>query len=107
LFQGMGDRSGEADTLNSLGEVLIATGQLDGAHTRHAAAFELARPIGDKYQQARALGGLGRAYHAAGDQDQARQHWQQALELFTELGVPEADEVRGHLAAEREVTAAG
>jgi DNA-binding SARP family transcriptional activator/tetratricopeptide (TPR) repeat protein len=107
LFQEMGDRSGEADALNSLGEVLIATGQLDGAHTRHAAAFELARPIGDKYQQARALGGLGSAYHAGGDQDQARRYWRQALSLFTELGVPEADEVRAHLAAERTVTAAG
>ncbi len=107
LFQEMGDRSGEADTLNGLGEVLIATGQLDGAHTSHAAAFGLARPIGDKYQQARALAGLGRAYHAAGDEDQARQHGQQALELFTELGVPEADEVRAHLAAERKATAAG
>jgi hypothetical protein len=30
---------------------------------------------------------------------QARRHWQQALELFTELGTPEAGQVRAQLAA--------
>jgi hypothetical protein len=30
---------------------------------------------------------------------QARHHWPQALTLYTELGAPEADQVRAQLAA--------
>ena len=97
LFREIGDRSGEADALNSLGEVLIATGQFNEAHTRHAAALDLADPIGDKYEQARAHDGLGHACHATGDRDQGRRHWQEALELYISLGVPEADRVRVQL----------
>jgi len=97
LFQEIGDRSGEADALNSLGEVLIATGQFNEAHTRHAAALDIADPIGDKYEQARAHNGLGHACHATGERDQGRRHWQEALKLYTMLGVPEAHLVRVQL----------
>ena len=34
---------------------------------------------------------------ALGDEDRARDHYEQALALYTELGVPEADEVRAEL----------
>ncbi len=57
----------------------------------------LASQIGNRYQQARAYDGLARACHAAGDPAQARQHWQQALALYTDLGVPEAGQVRARL----------
>jgi DNA-binding SARP family transcriptional activator/Tfp pilus assembly protein PilF len=97
LSREIGDRSGEADALNSLGDVLIAARQPDDARTRYTAALGLAEPIGDKYQQARAHSGLGHAYHAAGERDQARSYWQRALSLFSELGCPEADQVRAHL----------
>jgi hypothetical protein len=32
LFRGLGDRKGEADALDSLGEVLLATGDSEGAN---------------------------------------------------------------------------
>jgi DNA-binding SARP family transcriptional activator/Tfp pilus assembly protein PilF len=97
LFREIGDRSGEADALNSLGEVLIATSRFNEAHARHTAALDLADPIGDKYEQARAHNGLGHACHASGQRDQGRRHWHTALELYTSLGVPEADGVRVQL----------
>ena len=53
----------------------------------------------DRYQQARAHAGLGHAHHATGKHGRARQHWQHALGLYTDLGVPEAGDVRAHLAA--------
>jgi hypothetical protein len=34
-----------------------------------------------------------------GDLRQARRHWREALSLYTELGAPEAEEVRAKLAA--------
>jgi tetratricopeptide (TPR) repeat protein len=94
-----GSRSGEADALNSLGGVMLATGQFDHARAEYAAALDLAVRTGDKYQQARAHRSLAQACHADCDPDQARRHWQQALALFTELGTPEADQVRAELAA--------
>jgi DNA-binding SARP family transcriptional activator/Tfp pilus assembly protein PilF len=99
LSREIGNQSGEADALNSLGEVLLATGEPDHARDEHAAALRLAAQAGDRYQQARAHHGLGQACHAVRDAAQARRHEQQALALFTELGTPEADQVRAQLAA--------
>ena len=39
------------------------------------------------------------AAHADGDSGEARRHGKQALDLFTELGTPEAERVRAQLAA--------
>jgi hypothetical protein len=33
------------------------------------------------------------------DLTRAREHWQQALAIYTELGSPEADEIRARLGA--------
>jgi tetratricopeptide (TPR) repeat protein len=99
LYRELRSRSGQADALNSLGEVLLATGQLNQAQAEYAAALDLAAQAGEKYQQARAHSGLGQACHAEGDPSGARRNWQRALDLFTELGTPEAGQVRAQLAA--------
>ncbi len=98
LFREIGDPGGEALALNGLGEALLAVGQPAQAGTKHATALDLASRAGDKPERARAHDGLGHAYHAAGDDEQAREHWQQALTLYTELGVPEAEQIRAQLA---------
>jgi DNA-binding SARP family transcriptional activator/uncharacterized protein HemY len=98
LYQEISDRSGEADALNSLGEALLAAGQPSHARDRHATVREIASDIGDTYQQARAYNGLACAHHALARPDQARDHWEQALALYSQLGVPEADHVRARLA---------
>jgi DNA-binding SARP family transcriptional activator/Tfp pilus assembly protein PilF len=92
-----GERASEAQALNGLGEIFLATGQPGHARTQHAAALALARQTDDQYQQARALHGLGTACHTIGEPGQARSYWQQALTLYTELGTPEADQVRAQL----------
>ena len=97
LARESGNRDDEADALNGLGEVLLGTGQPGRARVHHAAALDLAAQIGGNYQQARAHDGLGRGFHATGDDSQARDHWQQALTLYTDLGAPEADQVRAQL----------
>jgi DNA-binding SARP family transcriptional activator/Tfp pilus assembly protein PilF len=98
LFREFGDRSGEADALNGIGAILLAIGRTEDARVHHDTALSLASHIGDLDQQARAHDGLGHACHAAGDLDEAHRHWQQALAIYTELGVPEADQVRAQLA---------
>jgi tetratricopeptide (TPR) repeat protein len=98
VFRETGDRDGEAEALNRMGETLHTTGQSGQARAQHAAALALAVETGDQYQQARAHTGLAHTRHAAGEHGLARQHWQHALTLYTDLGVPDADDVRAHLA---------
>jgi hypothetical protein len=47
--------------------------------------------------QARAHNGLGYADHATGHPGPARSHWRAALDLYTELGAPEAGQVKAQL----------
>lgn len=98
LFREIGDRYCEATALSSLGETHHAVGQFDGARIQHTAALMLATEIDHRYEQARAHNGLAHTHHAAGDRDRARQHWREAFTLYTDLGVPEADDVRALLA---------
>jgi tetratricopeptide (TPR) repeat protein len=100
----IGDQTSEAVALNGLGEVLLATGHCQDARTRQAAALCLAIQVGDRHQQARAHHGLGRACLDLGDLGEARHHWQLALTLYTEIGAPDADQVRGHLDSAVEVS---
>src|SRR6266545_2988854 len=98
LFRDLGDLCGEAEALNGLGEVLLADGQADQARTHHTGALTLARAVGDRYEHARAHNGIAHTHHTTGEADHARRHWQHALAIYTDLDVPEADQVRTHLA---------
>jgi tetratricopeptide (TPR) repeat protein len=95
----IGDRGQETDALNGLGDVLCRTGDADKARAHHAAALRIASEADSPREQARAHSGLARACQAAGDPVQARHHWQEALDRYTAIGAPEADEVRARLAA--------
>jgi tetratricopeptide (TPR) repeat protein len=95
LGRRIGDADVETATLNDLGLVQRLAGRDGSDH--HRAARAGATRTGDRYQQARALDGLAAAARAAGEVEQARQWWREALELFADLGVPEAGDVRGEL----------
>ena len=101
LFRETGDRTGEAEALNGVGGVLLSTGGVDEARAEYTAALTLASQIGDAYEQARAHNGLGAALEAAGDDVLAQHHRRRALDLYAELGAPEADDVRAQLAGSR------
>ncbi len=97
LSREAGARSSETDALHLLGEVSLATGDHRQACIHHSGALALASQAGDMHLQARAHDGLARAREAHGDAQQARHHWQQALTYYTQLGAPEADQVRARL----------
>jgi tetratricopeptide (TPR) repeat protein len=101
LYREIGYPTGEASALNNLGEIRRVTGALREAHIQHTAALALAGYIGDRYEQARAHNGLAHAHHASSDSEQARHHWQKALTLYSALGIPDADDIRAHLAHTR------
>ncbi len=99
LFREMGAQHSEARALNRVGETLVATRQPDQAFAHHTAALTLATLVGDRYEQARAHNGLAHTHQATGDLDQARHHWHHALALYTDLGVPDTDDIHTYLTA--------
>ncbi len=94
LCREIGDPGGEAETLNAAGENLLATGLPSQALSYHDTALALARRTGDRYQEARAQHGLASACSATGQDGAGHEHWQQALDGYTALGVPEAEQLR-------------
>jgi tetratricopeptide (TPR) repeat protein len=98
IFHETGDRDGEASAHNGLGEAAHAAGHPADALHHHTAAHTIATDIGSREQQARADTGLGHAHRAQGNPALAREHFGHALTLCVELGMPEADEIRTHLA---------
>ncbi|WP_203903822.1 tetratricopeptide repeat protein [Virgisporangium aliadipatigenens] len=100
-FRDTGNRYGEAWALNGLGEAAYTAGRHTAAITHHTAAHTIAVDTSDREQQARAHTGLGHAHHTLGNRAPAREHYQHALALYTDLGLPEADQVRVHLSALR------
>jgi tetratricopeptide (TPR) repeat protein/DNA-binding XRE family transcriptional regulator len=93
------DLFGEAEALNGLGEAYSAASVPGQARTAHSRALDLAGQTGDRFEQARAHAGLARSHQAAGDSARALHHWHEALALYTELGTPEADQIRAQISA--------
>jgi DNA-binding SARP family transcriptional activator/tetratricopeptide (TPR) repeat protein len=93
-----GDQHGETTALRTLAEALHGAGQSAAARAELAVALRLAAETGNTHQEASGHRDLAESHHRAGGQEQARHHWEQALILYTQLGAPEADEVRSRLA---------
>ncbi|WP_027343095.1 tetratricopeptide repeat protein [Hamadaea tsunoensis] len=99
VFRTTGERYGEAWALNGLGEAARTAGRPGDALAHHAEAHLVAAEAGDRDQQARAHAGLGHAHRDLGDPALARHHYRLALALYTDLGTPEAEQIRPHLDA--------
>jgi DNA-binding SARP family transcriptional activator/tetratricopeptide (TPR) repeat protein len=90
---------GEIWALRSLAEALTGAGQADAARAELIAALRLAAEAGNTYQEASAHRDVANSYHSAGSTSLAREHWLRSLAIFTEIGAPEADQVRAELDA--------
>lgn len=87
----------EAESLNALAEAARSMGDLARAAAEHDSALTLAREFSYRPEQARAHDGLAHVHRDLGHIDLARDHARQALDLYTALAVPEADEIRTFL----------
>jgi tetratricopeptide (TPR) repeat protein len=85
IHRGIGDRNGQAGTLNELGALYRIRGDPAEATACHEQALALAREIGSRWHEANALAGLARAGLAAG-RAQARAGLWQAQEIFQRIG---------------------
>lgn len=97
LFQAASDRGEEPFALNGLGEAAQAAGKPADALRHHAGALSITLDTGNREQQARAHAGIGRACEALGQPARAREHFRDALRIYTELGYPEANDIRARL----------
>lgn len=85
------------EVLNHLGAARLATNAPDLACSWHTDALARARATGDRYEEARALEGIGGVHHATGDTACAVESWREALTLYRQMGLREADRVAGLL----------
>jgi DNA-binding SARP family transcriptional activator/TolA-binding protein len=99
-YRETGYQSGEIETLRRLAQALHSVGQPAAARAELETALRLAAETSNTYQQASAHRDLAESHHAVGEDEPARRHWQQALTLYSQLGAPEADQVRSRLSAE-------
>jgi DNA-binding SARP family transcriptional activator/Flp pilus assembly protein TadD len=89
LNREIGDVRAECKVLNDLGCTHLAAGQRACAEAYHRQALDLAHAIHDLYQRAQAHEGIGEATLTTAP-DTAHHHLQEALTIYTRLGLPQA-----------------
>lgn len=90
----MGDERAMGMTRHGLGVALHGLGRPGAAAEEIRRAHTRFRQVGDRLWEAHALTGLGRALTSLGDHAQAQACWRQSLARYTELGTPEASDIR-------------
>lgn len=99
LANRIGSREGALAANNDLAATLLAAGHPADAVSRLRQSLDTATAADSRYELARAHNGLADALAATGDPVAARAHWQSAHAAYTEMGVPEAADVRDRLAS--------
>ena len=94
LFADLGNRLGQAEALNRLGELATRTADTPQARERHAQALAIARDLGAPLEEARALEGLGQSHLQDASPSQAAVHLRQALAIYQRIGAPAARRVQ-------------
>jgi len=90
-------RLAEMDVLVTLGRVQLDTGDVSSALDCAMKAASLGETSGQRLAHARAMHLAGDALQVNGSAEEARKHWKVALDLFVEIGTPEAEVVRSQL----------
>jgi tetratricopeptide (TPR) repeat protein len=94
LNRNVGGRLGQAETLNSLGELSSRTAASQQARDHHAQALAIARKLGTPLEEARALEGIGRSHLRDDHASEGTACLRQALAIYQRIGSPSARRVR-------------
>lgn len=97
IFRDSRQRLWEGMSLFRLAEVEIASGQPAQAAQYAELALTVLRGIGGEWRRGNVLTVLGRALAGIGQTGRAQVCWNEALDIYDELGSPEADGVRSLL----------
>lgn len=85
IYRRLGDKKGVAASLNSLGALKYAVGEMDQAIALTKESLLLKRELGDRKSIASSLNNLGEMTHTAGDLSGAQALFEECLELDEEL----------------------
>lgn len=99
LAESSANRVARSKVLLELAPLYLSLGAPDDAEECARLALALSQPAAQRLNIARAEHVLGTVAALAGDPAEAREHWTRALEVFTETGAGEADDVRARLGA--------
>jgi tetratricopeptide (TPR) repeat protein len=91
-------RWGQAYILRHLGEVYDDLRRFEEAIDCYRRSSAISREVGSRRGLARALDLLGVALRRTQGAEAAREYWQEALDIFTQIEAPEAEQVRARLA---------
>lgn len=97
LWCATGSRFREGLLLGAIAQAHNVSGRPVEAAEHAARARDIAEARGDAGILARALAQLGHAHRAQGDTERAQEHYRRAQSVFRELGLPDADDIAGHL----------
>jgi CHAT domain-containing protein len=82
----VGDRSGEAVTLNNIGSLYSDLGEKQKALEYYSQSLPLYRAVGDRSGEATTLNNIGGVYSELGEQQKALEYYSQSLPLFRAVG---------------------
>ncbi|MEU6678570.1 tetratricopeptide repeat protein [Streptomyces sp. NPDC046925] len=84
-FRDLGDRLGQAEVLNHLGELLLSTSDPIGGLARHRSALRAARQVQSPLEQGRAHHGAAHCLLINGSEAEAAVDLRQAVRIFTDI----------------------
>jgi DNA-binding SARP family transcriptional activator/tetratricopeptide (TPR) repeat protein len=97
-YHEIGDRVGEAVAWEGCGLAYAEMGQSESALSCHQHALSLRRQVGERYLMAASLLLIGDAHAAAGRSPEAQEAWLAAHGILSELGHPDAEQLKEKLA---------
>src|SRR5262245_38614938 len=86
LYRRAGDRNWEADTLNNIGLVYRALGEMQKALEMYNEALPIRRAVGDRRGEAITLNNIGLVYRSLGEMQKALENYNEALSIFRTAG---------------------
>ncbi|HET9653926.1 MAG TPA: tetratricopeptide repeat protein [Kineosporiaceae bacterium] len=90
----VGDRAGEAVTLNNIGAIRFRQGDLEGARSTLRGVLELIRAVGDPVAETQVSYNLAVLLHQMGRADEAVTFLTQAVALAERTGHPELGQMQ-------------
>ncbi|GAB1542023.1 CHAT domain-containing protein [Scytonema sp. NUACC21] len=91
LKQQMGDKLGEAISLNNIGNVYLDLGDSQKALNYFQKSLSLRKQVGDKRGEARTLNNIGYVYLDFGAREKALEYFRQSLPLYQQTGDKSAE----------------
>jgi diguanylate cyclase (GGDEF)-like protein len=85
IYQQLGDKSGEAETFNSIGIIHDHQSAFDKAYEYYTHALDISKEINQKKSVSRSLNSIGILFDKRGEYEKALEYYTQSLQIAEEL----------------------